>query len=112
MKPLISKEPIWHEKSDAILALSGSSIRLKYPNGIERETRVLIQRSPTSDRKIGVTVWMLGEPSDRPFRSVTEHQSEQIEDMHQITLFFTATAVEMLLSRIASDPASELSLDL
>jgi len=64
----------------------------------------LIQLSPRSDRNIGVTVWMLGEPS--------EHQSEQIEEMHQITLFFTATAVELFLSRVASDPTSELSLDL
>ena len=109
MKAYLSKEPVWHDKTDAILALGGRPIRLKYQDGMERETKILIQLCPTTDRKVGVTLWMLAEPSDRPFRSTAE---PEYEDMPQGTLFLTAAALQLLLDAVAADPTAQLWLDL
>jgi len=76
---------------------------------MERETKILIQLCPTSNRKVGVTLWMLSEPSDRPFRSTAE---PEYEDMPQGTLFLTAAALQVLLNAVAADPTAQLSLDL
>jgi hypothetical protein len=109
MKAYLSKEPVWHDKTDAILALSGRPIRVKYRDGMERETKILIQLCPTSDRKVGVTLWMLAEPSDRSFRSTVE---PEYEDMPQGTLFLTTAALQLLPNAVSADPTAQLSLDL
>jgi hypothetical protein len=112
MKRYLSKQAVWHDKTDAILTLSGRPVHLKYPDGTERETKILIHLCPTSDRKVGVTMWTLAEPSDQPFHSAAEPRAEEFEDMPQTTLFFNAAAVELLLARVATDPSAELSLNL
>ena len=110
MNAYLSKEPVWHDKTDAILALSGRPIRLKYRNGIERETKILIQPCPTSHREVAVTLWMLAEPSDH--RSFSSTAETEYEDIRQGTLFLTSAALQLLLDAVAADPATQLSLNL
>ena len=55
MKTALSKLPAWHDKTDAILGLGGKEIQLRWEDGTERQTRLLIELCPHDDRKASLS---------------------------------------------------------